>query len=90
MAPLDSLLRRSKSGEAWKTFLDWPTLTAQAAAGNNADAATLLRLYRRFDAEENGLEMPQFAAVRRALGGYLDAVDAATNPAAEKVLSQRL
>lgn len=90
MAPLDSLLRRSKSGQAWKSYLDWPTLTAQAASGSNADSAALLKLYRRLDAEENGLEMPQFAAVRRAVGAYLDAVDAATNPAAEKVLSQRL
>ncbi|MDA1039577.1 MAG: hypothetical protein O3A37_04720 [Planctomycetota bacterium] len=90
MTPLDSLLRRSKSGEAWKAYLDWPTLTEQAAAGSNADPATLLRIYRRLDAEENGLEMPEFAAVRRAVGGYLDAVDAATNPAAEKVLAQRL
>ena len=90
MTPLDSLLRRSKSGDAWKAYLDWPTLTEQATSGSNADSATLLRLYRRLDAEENGLEMPEFAAVRRAVGGYLDAVDAATNPAAEKVLAQRL
>lgn len=90
MAPLDALLRRSKSGEAWKTYLDWSTLTEQAAAGRKADPATLLRLYRQLDAEENGLEMPQFAAVRRAVGNYLDVVDAATNPAAEKVLTQRL
>ncbi len=90
MVPLDALLRRSKSGEAWKTYLEWPTLTEQAATGSKADPATLLRLYRRLDAEENGLEMPPFAAVRRAVGAYLDAVDAATNPAAEKVLSQRL
>jgi hypothetical protein len=90
MTPLDALLRRSKSGEAWKTYLEWPTLAEQAAAGSKADPATLVRLYRRLDAEENGLEMPQFAAVRRAVGAYLDAVDAATNPAAEKVLSQRL
>jgi hypothetical protein len=90
MAPLDTLLRRSKSGAAWKTYLDWPTLTEQAAAGGHADPATLLRLYRRFDAEENGLEMPQFAAVRRAVGGYLDAVDAATNPEAKTVFTRRL
>ena len=90
MTPLDALLRRSKSGEAWKTYLEWPTLAEQAAAGSKADPATLVRLYRRLDAEENGLEMPPFAAVRRAVGAYLDAVDAATNPAAEKVLSQRL
>jgi hypothetical protein len=90
LSVLDTLLQRSKSGAGWKSYLDWPALTQQAAAGSNADPATLLRLYRRLEAEENGLEMPQFAAVRRALGAYLDAADAATNPEAEKVLARRL
>jgi hypothetical protein len=90
LGPLDSLLARSKSGADWRTYLDWPALVQQAAAGSKADPATLLRLYKKLDAEENGLEMPQFAAVRRAVGGYLDAVDAATNPAAETVLARRL
>lgn len=90
LGSLDALLRRSESGDAWKTYLDWPALTQQAASGTNADPATLLRLYRRLDAEENGLEMPQFAAVRRAVGAYLDAADAAKNPEAAQTLSRRL
>lgn len=90
LGPLDSLLARSKSGADWRAYLDWPALVQQAAAGSKADPAKLLRLYKKLDAEENGLEMPQFAAVRRAVGGYLDAVDAATNPAAETVLARRL
>jgi hypothetical protein len=90
LGPLDAMLARSKSGPDWRAYLDWPTLARQAAAGSKADAATLRRLYQKLDAEENGLEMPQFAAVRRAVGSYLDAVDAATNPEAETVLARRL
>jgi len=90
LGPLDRLLARSPSGAKWKTYLDWPELQRQAASGSNVDAATLRRLFTRLDSGENGLEMPQFAAVRRAVGGYLDAVDAATNPQAAEVYLQRL
>lgn len=90
MGPLDRLLARSTSGTNWREYLDWPTLQQQAAAGANADAATLRRLFGLLDAEENGLEMPQFAAVRRAVGSYLELADAATNPQAAETYSQRL
>jgi hypothetical protein len=90
LGPLDSLLARSASGANWKTYLDWPTLQKQAASGANADAPTLRRLFERLDSGENGLEMPQFAAVRRAVGSYLEAVDTATNPQAAEVYTQRL
>ena len=68
IGPLDRLLARSASGENWKTYLDWPALQQQAASGSHADITTLKRLYGRLDSGENGLEMPQFAAVRRAVG----------------------
>jgi hypothetical protein len=90
LGPLDRLLSRSASGENWKKYLDWSALQQQAASGSHADIATLKRLYGRLDSGENGLEMPQFAAVRRAVGSYLEAADAATNPQAAEVYSQRL
>jgi hypothetical protein len=90
LGPLERLLARSPSGENWKTYLDWPTLRQQSASGAAGDAATLRRLFGRLDSGENGLEMPQFAAVRRAVGGYLEAADAATNPQASEVYAQRL
>jgi hypothetical protein len=90
LGPLDRLLARSPSNAGWRTYLEWPELQRQAAAGANADAATLRRLFQRLDSGENGLEMPQFAAVRRSVGGYLDALDAATNPQAAEVYAQRL
>lgn len=90
LGPLDRLLARSASGQNWREYLDWPTLQRQAAAGAHADAATLRRLFGLLDAEENGLEMPQFAAVRRAVASYLEVADAATNPQAAEVYAQRI
>ena len=90
LRPLNVLLSRSKSGEDWKEYLDWSTLNEQAASGTHADVLTLLELYRLLDADESGLEMPQFTSVRRAVGAYLDAADAATNPKAQAIFDQRL
>jgi hypothetical protein len=90
LGPLESLLARSPSGADWKLYLDWPALTAQAAGGSQADPAILRRLAELLDAEENGLEMPQFAAVRRAVTAYAEAADAAKNPQAAGVFTQRL
>jgi hypothetical protein len=90
IGPLERLLGRSPSGDNWKKYLDWPSLQQQAASGSNADPAVLRKLFARFDSGENGLEMPQFAAVRRALSGYLEAADAASNPQAGEVYLQRL
>jgi len=90
LGPLDRLLARSPSGADWKSYLDWPALTAQAASGAAADPAVLRRLQKLLDAEENGLEMPQFAAVRRAVTAYAEAADAAKDPGAQAVYTQRL
>ncbi|NCA11482.1 hypothetical protein EBR56_06690, partial [bacterium] len=90
LGPLERLLVRSRSGEDWKKYLDWPTLQVQAASGSNADAAALRRLQKQLDAGENGLEMPQFAAVRRAVTAYAEAAEAATSPEAATTFAQRL
>jgi hypothetical protein len=90
VGPLDQLLKRSRSGEAWRDYLGWQTLQEQVAAGPDADVGTLAKLYQRFDAEENGLEMHQFVAVRRGLAGLIEAVSAAAGGRAADVYSQRL
>lgn len=90
LSSLDALLARSPSGADWKTYLDWPALTRQAATASNADPAELGRLYKLFDAEENGLEMPPFAAVRRAVAAYAEAAAAAKLPDAKAAFEQRL
>jgi hypothetical protein len=90
IGPLDRWLARSRSGEGWRKYLDWPALEQQAASTNAADVDTLARLYRRLDSGADGLERPRFAAVRRALGGYLEALGTAKNPKAEEVYTKRL
>ena len=90
LTPLDSLLARSPSGANWKAYLDWPALTAQAAAGKNADFATLRRLRDLLNAEESGLEMHQFAATRRAVSAYTEAAEAAQMPEAPALYKTRL
>lgn len=90
LGPLDRLLARSPSGADWKKYLDWPALEAQAASGSNADPATLRRLQKLLDAGENGLEMHQFVAVRRAVASYAEAAEAAKSPDAQAAYAQRL
>jgi hypothetical protein len=88
--PLDAWLNRSRSGAGWRKYLDWPALEQQAASAANADVETLARLYRQLDSGAEGLELARFAAVRRALGGYLEAVGTAKNPKADEVYGRRL
>jgi len=90
LGPLERLLARSPSGADWKKYLDWPALEAQAASGSNADPATLRRLQKLLDAGENGLEMHQFATVRRAVTAYAEAAEAAKSPEAQAAYAQRL
>ena len=90
LGPLDRLLARSPSGANWKKYLDWPALEVQAASGSNADPATLRRLQKLLDAGENGLEMHQFATVRRAVTAYAEAAEAAKSPEAQAAYAQRL
>jgi len=89
LVPLDSLLSRSKSGPAWRTYLDWPALEAQAASSGTADPATLRRLEELLNATENGLDMPEFVRVRKAVTRYAEVADAARGNGANR-MSQRL
>ncbi|NDC53520.1 MAG: hypothetical protein EBZ74_04335, partial [Planctomycetia bacterium] len=90
LGPLDRLLARSPSGNDWRKYLDWPALQAQAADAARADAATLERLRKLLDAGENGLEMHQFVAVRRAVTAYAEAAEAAQAADARAAYAQRL
>lgn len=90
IVPLQNLLTRSPSGANWKIYLDWPGLTLQAASAKNADLPTLKRLEQLLLSEENGLEMHQFVAVRRALSAYAEAVEAAKAPQAQALYKTRM
>ncbi len=90
LKPLDELLSESESGVDWRDYLDWSSLEAQAAAGQNLDVSVLLKLYRRFNANENGLEMYQFVTVRRALAAAIEVAVAATNDQAAETYTKRI
>ena len=89
LTPLETLLNRSASGKAWRTYLDWPALQAQAASGKAADPATLRRLEQLFNATETGLDMPEFVRARKAVSRYAEVADAARGNGASR-MSQRL
>ena len=89
IVPLETMLNRSQSGAAWRTYLDWPTLQAQAASGTAADPATLRRLEELLNATETGLDMPEFVRVRKAVTRYAEVADAARGNGATR-MSQRL
>jgi len=89
LMPLEALLDRSQSGDAWRTYLEWPALQAQAAAGGAADPATLRRLEQLLNATETGLDMPEFVRVRKAVTRYAEVADAARGNGASR-MSQRL
>ncbi len=90
LGPLRRFLDRNRSAARWRTDLDWKALEQQAASSGNADLETLARLYKQLDSGEKGLEKPEFAAVRRAVGGYVEAVYTASNPEADKEYARRL
>ena len=77
LVPLDALLNRSPSGNDWRKYLDWPTLSAQASSGAAADPAALRRIEKAMNATETGLDMPDFVRVRKAVTRYAEAADAA-------------
>jgi len=90
LKPLDRLLARSKSGGDWRSYLDWTLLKQQASGGAALDVEELLGLYRRLNAEENGLEMYQFVAVRRAVAAAIEVAVAATNERAAETYRKRV
>ena len=89
LEPLARLLDRSKSGADWRTYLDWPTLEAQAASGAAADPQALRRLEGLLNATETGLDMPSFVGVRKAVTRYAEAADAARGTGGQR-FAQRL
>jgi len=89
LRPLAALLARSRSGPDWKTYLDWPALEAQAAAGAAADPVVLRKLEDRLNAAETGLDMPDFVRVRKAVTRYAETADAAKGAGAKRC-AQRL
>ncbi len=54
-------------GENWKAYLQWEILSAEVLGDDAPDIRSLAAAYRRLRANHQGLEMPVFGRVRRAL-----------------------
>lgn len=72
-AKLDRYLS-GDNGAAWKKYLGWKELQDQLKA-ETPDIAALAAVYRKFTADEVGLEMPVFANVADALARYVNDLD---------------
>lgn len=67
---LDQLLGGGANGEAWKKYIGWDSLQSQLADGAEPDQAQLTKLIDRLTANEEGLELPPFRNLARALERY--------------------
>lgn len=87
---LDTLLKNSppENDAGWRKYLGWEELTAQAQRPEGPEARVAQATITRLSAYETGLEMPQFARVRRALRRHLDTSQAADAKTAETYSKQ--
>ncbi len=90
VAGLERLLNQGteEDRQGWKTYLEWDQMQAQLQAGAKADWKLLQTLAAKYIEEREGLELPQFTAVRDNLRRYSDAVLFATNTKAEEFHQQ--
>lgn len=86
----DFLVRGGPNGDAWKKILHWDVLTQQLAAEGTGDLAALETVAEQFSTDWRGLELPQFARVRRDLRRYLDLAAFSTDPDAAKKSSDQI
>ena len=76
VAKLDHYLAAGgANGAAWKEYLRWPAIQAQLAS-NTPDVDELKKVASQFAADQVGLELPVFNAVRDSLEHYTHALEA--------------
>jgi hypothetical protein len=78
------------NGEAWKTYLLWPQLSAQMQPTATFDQASLEPVLQRFSAAYVGLDWPLFADVRRTLQAYSNHASSVGDSAARATFEARL
>src|SRR5262249_45454457 len=76
-------------GRDWRRYLRWERLAALSAA-KQANDKEIREELARFEADEDGLEMPQYTAVRDALRNYLYLSQARNLSNVAKSLMQRV
>lgn len=92
MARLDALLRNSRAeyDAGWRKYLRWDELSEQAKRGEGVDPRLAEAVVGRLSAFENGLAMPQFVGVRRALAAHANAVAAVADEKQQDTFKQQL
>jgi hypothetical protein len=92
LAGLDALLKNSPpdNDTGWRKYLRWEELTEQAQRPEGPEPRVAEAAITRLSAYENGLEMPQFARVRRALRRHLDTSQAAADAKIAETYSKQL
>jgi hypothetical protein len=72
IAQLDEFLERGSEAttSGWKKYLRWQELTSLTQDGTPTSPDTVAALEARLAAAHNGLELPQFTSVRKALANY--------------------
>ena len=89
---LDAFLKNSPPADAagWRKYLRWEELAQQSQRPEGPEPRVVEAVITRFSAYENGLELPQFAQVRRALRRHLDTSQAAADATMAETYSKQL
>ncbi len=78
-----------ENGVAWKKYLKWEKLQTELRADATPELKNISEVYRRFRANHQGLEMPEFTHVADALERYYDLAAVKFNPkASEQFVSE--
>ena len=88
---LDARLEEDESeGPRWREYVLWKTLESELDRGDEADLSQLDKVFYRLDAGHEGLELPCFVRVRRALWDYSAAARAREDRQLRKNLADTL
>lgn len=79
-----------QNGRHWKKYLKWDLLKDQLSDGSAAKLESLVAVLSQYFSGAEGLELPQFARVRRALARYYELLVLANDPNASETFANRL
>ena len=68
------------NGADWRKYLRWDALQEALCGDKQPDTTLLTRVYQRYAASEDGLELVWFLDVQQALRTYIATVNAVGNP----------
>lgn len=80
---LGQFLGDGQKRQGWEDFLQSDILLTQIQLGDKASPASLEKVLLRYQGDQSGLELPQFALVRTKLANWIQAIDVNKMPVAE-------